>query len=212
MILADGGGAAGEFAASGGGKMVDVPADKPRHLQSSRDLVLSIVPLVLISLALAGVSRACAFSPGGPSSAPPPTIDVTRVLADDARLLSFPIRQPQLPDGWVANSSSNVTVGGTAGGTSARVGYVTPGGAYLRLAQSNAAADVLLAAEVPGLRTRTGAKQVGGGTWQLYAQQGSEPAWVSDQGSVRLLITGSGSDRQFSELAGAVLAGAPLQG
>jgi len=187
-----------------------VPADKPRHLQSSRDLVLSIVPLVLIVLTLAGLARGCSFSPGGPSTAPPPRVDVTRILQDDARQETFPIRLPQVPTGWVANSSANVRVDGSGGGNTVRVGYVTPAGRYLRLTQSAATAQALVPNEVPGLSTRSGDKQVGGASWHIYAQQGREPAWVTDQGAVRLLITGSGTDADFRELATAVLAATPL--
>jgi hypothetical protein len=53
---------------------------------------------------------------------------------------------------------------------------------------------------------------VGGATWDVYTKKGSEPAWVSDLGPVRLLITGSGSDAEFAQLATAVLARPPLAG
>lgn len=189
-----------------------MPADKPRHLQNSHDLILSIVPLVLICLALAGLARGCSFSPGGPSAAAPPTVDAARIYADDAAAESFPIRSPELPAGWLANSSSNASVGGTNGGSSVRVGYISPGGSYLKLVQSSATADQLLPAEAGGLtgRASSGSKQVGGATWNLYVQKGTETAWVSDLGAVRLLITGSGSDAEFTVLAGSVLARPPL--
>lgn len=191
-----------------------MPADKPRHLQNSHDLVLSIVPLVLICLALAGLAKGCSFSPGGPSAAPPPTVDSAQIYADDAASETYPVREPQLPDGWVANSSSSSTIGGTSGSTVVRVGYVSPGGSYLKLAQSDATADQLVPEEVEKLDARdtSGSKQVAGATWDIYAHKGSETAWVSDLGTVRLLITGSGSDAEFSVLATAVLAQHPLVG
>lgn len=189
-----------------------MPADKPRHLQNSHDLILSIVPLVLICLALAGLARGCSFSPGGPTAGPPPTVDSARIYADDAAAESYPVREPHLPDGWVANSSSNAKIGGTNGATVVRVGYVTSGGSYLKLAQSSATVARLVPEEVAGLDGGSASRStsVGGSTWDVYARKGSESAWVTDLGTVRLLITGSGSDEEFSQLATAVLAQPPL--
>ncbi len=191
-----------------------MPADKPRHLQNSHDLILSIVPLVLICLALAGLARGCSFSPGGPTAAPPPTVDAAQIYTDDAAAESYPIREPAMPDGWVANSSSNAKIGGTAGGTVVRVGYITSGGSYLKLAQSSATVQQLVPEEVDTLDGLSASRSmvVGGATWDVYAKKGSEPAWVSDLGPVRLLITGSGSDAEFAQLATAVLAQPPLVG
>ncbi|MEO6881227.1 MAG: DUF4245 domain-containing protein [Mycobacteriaceae bacterium] len=186
-----------------------MPADKPRHLQGSRDMVLSMAPLVLLILLVAGAARACSFSPGGPSTAPPPTIDAQAAFANDASNVSYPIRAPKLPDGWVANSANTVAIGSTS---SSRVGFITTGDRYLRLAQSSAAVAALLPAEVDGLSTTdsTGTKEVGGTSWTIYVRQGGEPAWVADLGPVRLLITGSGTPTDFNTLARAVLAVEPL--
>ncbi|GAB2930463.1 DUF4245 domain-containing protein [Rhodococcus aerolatus] len=186
---------------------------KPRHLLSGRDMAYSIIPLVLICLVLAGASRACAFSPGGPQAAPPPTtIDAAATLSSQATTAGFPLRLPRLPEGWVANSSSRTTVRGATGGTSVGVGWISPDGRYLRLVQSSAATDPLLAAEVQGRRSPTSAEDLTGTSWTIYTQQGAEPAWVADLGPVRLLITGSGTEEDFRTLAIGTTSAEPLPG
>lgn len=186
---------------------------KPRHLLSGRDMAYSIVPLVLICLVLAGASRACAFSPGGPQAAPPPvTVDAQASLSAEARTAAFPLRVPRLPDGWVANSTSRTTVRGAAGGDSVGVGFIAPDGRYLRLVQSAAATDPLVAAEVDGRRSPTSAEDLTGTSWTIYTQQGAEPAWVADLGPVRLLVTGSGTEEDFRTLAIGTTAADPLAG
>ena len=187
-----------------------VPADKPRHLQSSRDMFLSIIPLVLVVLALAGLARACSFSPGGPTASAPPSVDAGAALSMDARTVSFPLRSPGLPAGWVSNSGNRHTVAGAQGGVADDTGWISPAGRYLRLAQSNASEDALVADEVGGRRTATGVAPVGGRDWVVYAQQDAETVWVANLGNVRLLITGSGTEAEFTTLAAATAQAAPL--
>ncbi len=186
-----------------------MPADKPRAQQNSWDMVLSIAPLVLIALVLAGSARACSVSPGGPTASPPPRIDASTVLTDAARAQSFPVRLPEVPQGWVPNSSSSVAVGAAE---SVRVGFITTDGRYLSLAQSDADATALVPEEVPGVSTddATGTEQVGGRTWEVYSAGGSEPVWITDLGPVRLLVTGSGTTDEFAALAAATAKAAPL--
>jgi hypothetical protein len=185
-------------------------ASKPRHLLSGRDMAFSIIPLVLICLVLAGASRACAFSPGGAQTAPPPTVDAAASLTTEGRSLDFPVRVPRVPDGWVANSANRQTVPGASGGTSVGTGWISPDGRYLRVVQSSAAVDPLLAQEAEGRRTPTSAEDLAGTSWTIYTRTAAEPAWVADLGPVRLLITGSGTDEDFRTLAIATTSADPV--
>jgi len=187
-----------------------VPPDKPRHLHTSRDMILSIIPLVLVVLALAGLARACSFSPGGPTASAPPSVDVSAALSADARTVSFPLRLPVLPAGWVSNSGNRHTVRGAQGGVAIDTGWITPAGRYLKLAQTNASENVLVADEAGGRRRASGTTAAGGRDWVVYAEQDAEPVWVADLGEVRLLVTGSGRNEDFRTLAAAVAQGSPL--
>lgn len=173
-------------------------------------MFLTMIPLVLIVLALAGLARACSFSPGGPSTGAPPSVDAHAALSEDARTVGFPVRLPVLPAGWVSNSGDRHTVPGAQGGVTADTGWITPKGAYLRLAQSSASEDALVADEVGRMRTASGTVSVDGRDWVAYAQPDAESVWVANLGDVRVLITGSGTDQDFRTLASATVQAAPL--
>src|SRR5699024_9854451 len=57
-----------------------VASQKSRLLQSNRDMFLSMIPLVLIILLIAGGASQCDFSPGGPKTGEVPEYDVDAAL------------------------------------------------------------------------------------------------------------------------------------
>ncbi|MFD4179910.1 DUF4245 domain-containing protein [Rhodococcus sp. NPDC058514] len=183
---------------------------KPRILQNNRDMMWSIIPLVLLCLIVAGVASRCSFSPGGPSSGPVPQFDVDASLKYDAGVLGFPVRNPAVPEDWQPNSGSRGVVGGDGGGDVTTVGYITSKGRYLQLSQSEATEEVLVPWVAGDRRSPTGVAPIAGDQWVEYDEEGSEPIWVTDLGDVRVLVTGSGSTEEFTELATAVDAAQPL--
>lgn len=188
----------------------DVPNQKPRILNDYRDLFWSLIPLVLICVVFAGIASQCSFSAHGPTPGKIPAFDVTAALRDDARTLPFPIRQPSLPDGWKPNSGSRDTITGTGGGAVSTVGYLSPQGTYMQLTQSNATVDAL-ANHVEGVRAPAGTQRVGDRVWSVFHVNGTEPAWITDFGTVRVLIKGAGDQSIYTTLAGAVGAAKPLE-
>ena len=187
-----------------------VAEKKPRILQNNKDMMWSIIPLVLLCLIVAGVASRCSFSPGGPTSGPVPQFDVSASLKYDAGVLGFPVRDPAVPEDWQPNSGSRGVVGGDSGGDVTTVGYITSKGRYLQLSQSAATEEALVPWVAGDLRSPTGVAPVGGDRWVEYAEEGSEPIWVTDLGDVRVLIKGSGTTEEFTELATAVDAAQPL--
>jgi Protein of unknown function (DUF4245) len=188
---------------------VGVASDKPRILHNNRDMVWSLVPLVLFCVLIAGIASQCTFSPGGPTSGPIPSFDVGAALKYDAQDLPFPVRGPETPEGWTPNSGSRSIVSGDGGGDSSTVGFITEAGRYIQLTQSNAAETVLVPFVAGGPRTATGTEDVAGHSWIVYGGEGVEPIWVSDFGDVRLLVTGSASPEAFEQLTTAA-ADAPI--
>jgi hypothetical protein len=185
-----------------------VSYQKPRTQHDYRDLVWSLIPLVLICVVFAAVASQCSFSTHGPTPGAIPSFDVNAALESDAHTLPFPVRKPDLP-GWKPNSGSRDTIPGAGGGAVSTVGFITPQGTYMQLTQSNATADVL-AGHVEGAHRAGGAQQFGDRTWAVYHQAGSEPAWVTDFGAVRVLIKGAGDTAAFTTMANAVDAAQPL--
>lgn len=183
---------------------VAVAADKPRILQNNRDMALSMIPLVIICLLVAGLAGQCSFSPGGPTEGEIPDYDAEAALKGAAHTYAMPVRLPEAPQGWTANSGGIDRIDGGDGGKAVRVGYITDGGDYIALSQSNARPHALANFLAGEERVAGGHENVDGVDWTVYAQEGAEPVWVADRGDARWGMTGRPGDGDFRTLAEAV--------
>jgi Protein of unknown function (DUF4245) len=200
---------------------------KPRLLQDGRDMFWSLAPLVLACILLAGLVGTCTFSPMGPPAGNIPEYDSVTALNADAQTLGFPVRLPNLPDGWHANSGSRYGLedartdpasGHRVRAKASRVGYLAPSGMYVSLIQSNADEDKL----VRSIHADTypqGSRDVDGVTWIVYGSSADgdepgEPVWTTRLdgvgGATQLAITGAGSVDEFQTLAAATQTRSPL--
>jgi hypothetical protein len=167
-----------------------------------KDMLGALLILIPIALLIVGVGRSCSFAPTGPEIDPGagPTVDAPARLAEYARISTFGLRVPEVP--WRSNSTDRGPVEG--GGTAVRVGYLTEQGRYLRLVQSDASEEALLATEGGPGSTAEGVTPAAGRNWVTYRGSNGEPvriATLPGSPTVRLLITGSGSDDEFRTLA-----------
>ncbi|WP_016700625.1 DUF4245 domain-containing protein [Actinoalloteichus spitiensis] len=186
------------------------PAPRSRAQQSTRDLLLSMLPLLLVLLALTGLVGMCSFSPGGPSVDPEvgaradPEGDLRRAVST----VDLAVREPDLTEEWRVNNVRVSQLGGRGtAATALRVGYLTPDGRYLRLSQSDAEEADLVAFETGVDPAGLGTVEAGGLTWVRYAGQRDEEAWTTELDGQRLLLTGSADEPEFRELAEATVAG-----
>ena len=178
-----------------------------------RDMLMSMVVLAVGVLLLAGITKGCSFSPGGPSTdtSSLPTVDVTAELQAAAGQVKFPLREPRLPSGWRPNSDAVDNVGPNATDKAARIGWLTPADHFLQVSQSDdSALDLVRTAA--GITDNspvqpTGTQTVNGTKWTVYPGIRSESSWVADLGAERLFITGNGTTNEFHTLAAATLAG-----
>ncbi len=180
-----------------------------------RDMLVAIGVLALVVVVIGGVTRGCTFSPGGPTvdQGALPVVDAPAELRDLARTVPFALRVPGVPPGWRSNSvgQDRVDPADEAAGRSVRVGYLTSEGRYLRLVQSDATEEALLAAETGAAAVPArGTTDVGGLTFVVYGAPDDEPIWIGELDGVRVLITGSGTEQDFQALAGALLTGERL--
>ena len=209
--------------------MVPVPRPaKDRLLQDGRDMFWSMAPLVLICIVLAGVLGMCSFAPSGPGQGDIPQFDAPAALQADAEVLKFPVRLPELPAGWQANSGSRGGIDGgrtdpatgqAARAVTSRVGYIAPSKMYLSLTQSNAD-EARLVGYLNPEAVPTGAQDVDGVSWVVYEPGEGEPIWTNRlggaersgraAGQAQIAITGAGSQDDFRTLARAVQTQAPL--
>jgi hypothetical protein len=196
---------------------------KPRLLQDGRDMFWSMAPLVVACIVLAGLLGMCSFQANGPGKGPAPSYDAAATLRADATTLGFPIRLPQLPDGWHANSGGR---GGIDGGrtdpktgqpvraVTSTVGFLSPSGMYVSLTQSNAEEVMLVGSFRSGMYP-SGAQDVGGVKWIVYeGGDGTEPVWTtrlpSTAGPTQIAITGAGGADDFRTLASATQTQQPI--
>jgi hypothetical protein len=213
------------------GQAVPAPKPtKPRILQDGRDMFWSIAPLVIACIVLAGVLGMCSFAPNGPGEGPAPDYDAPAALQADADALKIPIRLPQLPDGWHANSGSRKGIEGgrtdpishqQTRAVSSTVGYLAPSGMYLSLTQSNADENKLVASLDADVYP-TGSQDVDGVTWVVYEKpEGSgadgkraEPVWTTrltgPGGPAQIAITGAAGTGEYRTLAAATQNASPL--
>ena len=200
---------------------------KPRLLQDGRDMFWSLMPLVLGCILLASLVGMCSFQLSRANKGTIPSYDAPAALRADAATLGFPIRIPQLPAGWHANSGGRggIENGRTDPATGQRlravtstVGYISPTGMYLSLTQSNADEDKLVASIHPSAYP-TWTVDVAGTVWVVYhgaGQRGAdaEPVWTTrlagPAGATQIAITGAGSADEFRTLASATQSQPPL--
>ncbi|MBN3457295.1 DUF4245 domain-containing protein [Mycolicibacterium sp.] len=197
------------------------PAPRPaksRLLQDGRDMFWSMAPLVVACIVLAGLLGMCSFQAGGPGVGPTPEYDAKAGLQADADALKIPIRLPQLPDGWQANSGGRGGIDGAAtlpDGTrgravTSRIGYLAPDGMYLSLTQSNADETALVASMKPDSYP-AGTQDVDGVTWVVYESSDPEPVWTTRlSGPAQVAITGAGGTEEYRTLAKATQTQSPL--
>lgn len=197
------------------------PAPRPaksRLLQDGRDMFWSMAPLVVACIVLAGLLGMCSFQAGGPGVGPTPEYDAKAGLQADADALKIPIRLPQLPDGWQANSGGRGGIDGAAtlpDGTrgravTLRIGYLAPDGMYLSLTQSNADETALVASMKPDSYP-AGTQDVDGVTWVVYESSDPEPVWTTRlSGPAQVAITGAGGTEEYRTLAKATQTQSPL--
>lgn len=180
----------------------------------------SLVPLVLACVALAGLAGTCAFRPGGITAGPVPSYDAVAALKADAQTLGFPVRLPQLPEGWQPNSGTRGSItdgrsdakGQRLRAVTSRVGYISPTGMYVSLTQSNADEVPLVASISPGLHP-TGTEDVDGTRWVVYQGDGDQ-VWTTrlagKAGAAQLAISGAGGPELFRTMAAGVQSQTPL--
>ena len=191
--------------------MVGVPADKPRYLQNNRDMIMSLTPLVIICLIVAGIAGSCAFRPGGPSMGQVPQYNVQVALEAQARQAAFPLRLPETPEGWTTNSGGTEPIANTNGGVAVNVGYyIDEPMSYLSLTQSDQPAETLIQIASGVARNPTGQEVIGDVTWSVFSDADAETIWVAQLPGVSVSIYGSAQPEQFTQLAEAFGEAKPL--
>ncbi len=187
--------------------MRDVQIEKPRLFQSSKDILMTLGVLLFAMFLTVGFTGLCSFDPGpADRSGPVQEIDKDAILQMDARGLAFPIRNPDMPEGWVPNSARRTMVGQSP---SSLVGWVVNGEHYISLTQTDADFDDAIAiGEFP--REQSGSFVTNGVEWVQFTGEDVRPLWVADLGDVRLMLEGMATVEQMEIAAEVVSKTAPI--
>lgn len=180
-------------------------SEKPRILQNSRDMILTMVVLLVACLAIAWISGSVSFS--GRKHDGVPAFQVHQALRADARTMSFPIRDPQVPEGWKPNSGRTGNIGDSLVSS---VGYITKEGMFLQLSQTNAP-ESRLVSYIDG-STQVDAQPVNaaGRQWVAYRYENGNKAWTTNLDGVWIGLYGKASDKDFNTLATIVVNTPPI--
>lgn len=188
-----------------------VADSKPRILQDSRDIVLSLLVVVGLMVPLVAFTGMCSFDRGTPENGPVQKVDAQQILSMEARALNFPVRLPETPEGWVTNSARRTTVNRQPASV---LGWVTKEGAYLQLTQTDQPLDIAVQNMDEHGRTEQGPKEIAGRTFKVYtsAERGVREVWATDLGDVRLIFSGTAGEAEFTQIVEKTLAATPLPG
>ncbi|WP_342319440.1 DUF4245 domain-containing protein [Corynebacterium mayonis] len=176
--------------------------NKPRIFQDGRDMLINVVLIVAIMLVVVGFTGMCSFNPGAPEQGPVQKVDAESFLGLEARGVNYPVRYPEMPQGWTTNSARRSMIDNAPAPV---IGWVTPKKGYIQLTQTGAAlADATASADHhPRELTRT--VDVEGLSVQVYTSQDTDvrDMWAADLGDARILVTGAGTDEDFLEVVAA---------
>ncbi|WP_027013245.1 DUF4245 domain-containing protein [Corynebacterium freiburgense] len=182
--------------------------NKPRIFQDWKDISMTLMVMLVLMLLSVGFTGLCSFNPGAPENGPVRAVDAKQVLSLEARAMNFPVRMPEVPEGWVSNSARRTSVDQKPAPV---VGWVTASGAYLQLTQTGEPVDSAL--KVMKEETiEVDPVMVEGLSFRHFepADGSGDAIWVADNGDARFIIAGTAGDQEFQELAKATIAAQPI--
>ncbi|MDO5076424.1 DUF4245 domain-containing protein [Corynebacterium sp.] len=182
--------------------------NKPRIFQDGKDISMTLLVLLLIMLLSVGFTGLCSFNPGAPENGPVRAVDARQFLELEARAVKFPVRMPEVPEGWTANSARRTSVQQEPAPV---IGWVTAEGAYLQLTQTGAPVDKAMKT-MKEASDEADPVSVAGQSFRHFtpADGSGDDTWVADLGDVRFVIVGTAGSQEFEELATAAIRAEPI--
>lgn len=172
-------------------------------------MVWSMIALAALIAVFGVIGGLITFNPGGkPQQGQVPQFDAESAYRSDARSMPYPVRAPQVPADWQANSGRTESL---AGEPVTVVGYVTPSGGFVELLQTSASVEDLRTVGT-GPRPTAQPIPVGGNEWTIFrGDDDVREVWAIDLGDVRLGVSGLASQADFETMAQAAATAPPIQ-
>lgn len=172
-------------------------------------MFINVVIIVVMMLIGVGATGLCTYNPGRPENGPVQEVDARTFLGLESRATNFPIRYPDMPEGWVTNSARRTMIDQQPAPV---VGWVTPDGGFLQITQTGADMETAIAAQDSALRPNERTETVAGREVKVLTSDDAavRPLWAVDTGDARLVVTGAGTDEEFETLIAAALSATPI--
>lgn len=182
---------------------------------STRDLVISLGVLGAIMAFSVGFTGMCSVDPGpADTSGPVQEVDIDTILDTEARALTFPVRNPELPENWQPNSGRRISVDREL---SSVAGWVADERYFISLTQTSADLEAAVdyqddtdeaIREETDVYTNDGTD--GEVTWHIYTGDDARPLWVAELDDVTLMLSGTATEEMFETLADKVVTTDPI--
>lgn len=185
--------------------------DKPKIFENGRDMMLSLGVIVVGMLAVVGGTGLCTINPETSDLSAVREVDGEAFLDLEARAAQgAAIRIPDVPEDWVANSARRVSV---AQSPSSVVGWITPQEGYLSSWQTQVSLDDALAGFDEHFREETETINIDGKDVIVASteERNVRDVWAFDMEDERVLLSGTASEEEFTELVRAFLAVDPVE-
>lgn len=185
--------------------------DKPKIFENGRDMMLSLGVIVVGMLAVVGGTGLCTINPDTSDLSAVREVDGEAFLDLEARAAQgAAIRIPDVPEDWVANSARRASV---AQSPSSVVGWITPQEGYLSSWQTQVSLDDALAGFDEHFREETETINIDGQDVIVASteERNVRDVWAFDMEDERVLLSGTASEEEFTELVRAFLAVDPVE-
>ena len=185
--------------------------DKPKIFENGRDMMLSLGVIVVGMLAVVGGTGLCTINPETSDLSAVREVDGEAFLDLEARAAQgAAIRIPDVPEDWVANSARRASV---AQSPSSVVGWVTPQEGYLSSWQTQVSLDDALAGFDEHFREQIETINIDGQDVIVASteERNVRDVWAFDMEDERVLLSGTASGEEFTELVRAFLAVDPVE-
>lgn len=172
-------------------------------------MVMSLGVVVLVMFLGVGFTGLCSWNPGAPEQGPVQEVDAETFADREAQAMNFPVRMPESPEGWVTNSARRGHVGETP---AVIIGWVTEAGGFLQLTQTPEPLEDAVRDVDADPRQLDRTEQIAGHEVQIHTspQDGVRDLWAVDLGETRALLSGAGTDEEFTTLIEATIEAEPL--
>lgn len=182
---------------------------------STRDLVISLGVLGAVMAFSVGFTGMCSYNPGPADTAGPVNeVDIDTILDSEAQALNFPVRNPDVPDNWQANSGRRISVDREL---SSVAGWVADERYFISLTQTSADLEAAVdyqddtdeaIREETDVYTNDGSD--GEVTWHIYTGEEARTLWAAELDDVTLMLTGTATQEMFETLADKVVTTDPI--